>query len=135
MKKVRVVIAKPGLDGHDRGAKVIARALRDAGMEVIYMGLRQTPEQIVAAALQEDADVIGLSILSGAHNHICPEVLKRLKDQGLDDVRVVVGGIIPDRDAEALKQMGIAAVFLPGTPMREIVEFVGAQGRKRVDEG
>ena len=135
MRKIRVVIAKPGLDGHDRGAKVIARALRDAGMEVIYMGLRQTPEQIVAAALQEDADVIGLSILSGAHNHICPEVLRRLKEQGLDDVQVVVGGIIPDRDAQALKQMGIAAVFLPGTPMREIVEFVGAQGRKRADQG
>ena len=134
MRKVRVVIAKPGLDGHDRGAKVIARALRDAGMEVIYMGLRQTPEQIVAAALQEDADVIGLSILSGAHNHICPEVLRRLKEQGLDDVQVVVGGIIPDRDAQALKEMGVAAVFLPGTPMREIVEFVGSQGRKRGDE-
>jgi methylmalonyl-CoA mutase C-terminal domain/subunit len=133
MRKVRVVIAKPGLDGHDRGAKVIARALRDAGMEVIYMGLRQTPEQIVAAALQEDADVIGLSILSGAHNHICPEVLRRLKQQGLDDVQVVVGGIIPDKDVDALKRMGIAAVFLPGTPVREIVEFVGAQGRKRVD--
>jgi methylmalonyl-CoA mutase C-terminal domain/subunit len=133
MRKVRVVIAKPGLDGHDRGAKVIARALRDAGMEVIYMGLRQTPEQIVAAALQEDADVIGLSILSGAHNHICPEVLRRLKEQGLDDVQVVVGGIIPDRDAQALKKMGVAAVFLPGTPMREIVEFVGSQGRKRGD--
>jgi methylmalonyl-CoA mutase C-terminal domain/subunit len=134
MRKVRVVIAKPGLDGHDRGAKVIARALRDAGMEVIYMGLRQTPEQIVAAALQEDADVIGLSILSGAHNHICPEVLRRLKQQGLDDVQVVVGGIIPDKDVDALKRMGIAAVFLPGTPVREIVEFVGAQGRKRVDQ-
>jgi methylmalonyl-CoA mutase C-terminal domain/subunit len=133
MRKVRVVIAKPGLDGHDRGAKVIARALRDAGMEVIYMGLRQTPEQIVAAALQEDADVIGLSILSGAHNHICPEVLRRLREQGLDDVQVVVGGIIPDRDAQALKEMGIAAVFLPGTPMREIVEFVGSQGRNRAD--
>jgi methylmalonyl-CoA mutase C-terminal domain/subunit len=134
MRKVRVVIAKPGLDGHDRGAKVIARALRDAGMEVIYMGLRQTPEQIVAAALQEDADVIGLSILSGAHNHICPEVLRRLKEQGLDDVRLVVGGIIPDRDAQALKDMGVAAVFLPGTPMREIVDFVGSQGRKRADQ-
>ncbi|HEY7443582.1 MAG TPA: cobalamin B12-binding domain-containing protein [Vicinamibacterales bacterium] len=135
MRRVRVVIAKPGLDGHDRGAKVIARALRDAGMEVIYMGLRQTPEQIVAAALQEDADVIGLSILSGAHNHICPEVLRRLREQGLDDVQVVVGGIIPDRDAQALKDMGVAAVFLPGTPMREIVEFVGSQGRKRADQG
>jgi methylmalonyl-CoA mutase C-terminal domain/subunit len=135
MRRVRVVIAKPGLDGHDRGAKVIARALRDAGMEVIYMGLRQTPEQIVAAALQEDADVSGLSILSGAHNHICPEVLRRLREQGLDDVQVVVGGIIPDRDAQALKDMGVAAVFLPGTPMREIVEFVGSQGRKRADQG
>jgi methylmalonyl-CoA mutase C-terminal domain/subunit len=135
MRRVRVVIAKPGLDGHDRGAKVIARALRDAGMEVIYMGLRQTPEQIVAAALQEDADVIGLSILSGAHNHICPEVLRRLREQGLDDVQVVVGGIIPDRDAQALKDMGVAAVFLPGTPMREIVDFVGSQGRKRADQG
>src|SRR5512145_1115535 len=109
MRKVRVVIAKPVLDGHDLGAKVIARALRDAGMEVIYMGLRQTPEQIVAAALQEDADVIGLSILSGAHNHICPEVLRRLKEQGLEDVQVVVGGIIPDKDAQKLKEMGIAA--------------------------
>ncbi|HEY7447218.1 MAG TPA: cobalamin B12-binding domain-containing protein [Vicinamibacterales bacterium] len=135
MRRVRVVIAKPGLDGHDRGAKVIARALRDAGMEVIYMGLRQTPEQIVAAALQEDADVIGLSILSGAHNHICPEVLRRLREQGLEDVQVVVGGIIPDRDAQALKDMGVAAVFLPGTPMREIVDFVGSQGRKRADQG
>jgi methylmalonyl-CoA mutase, C-terminal domain len=134
MRKVRVVIAKPGLDGHDRGAKVIARALRDAGMEVIYMGLRQTPEQIVAAALQEDADVIGLSILSGAHNHICPEVLRRLREQGLDDVQLVVGGIIPDKDAQALKDMGVAAVFLPGTPMREIVDFVGSQGRKRADQ-
>jgi methylmalonyl-CoA mutase, C-terminal domain len=134
MRKVRVVIAKPGLDGHGRGAKVIARALRDAGMEVIYMGLRQTPEQIVAAALQEDADVIGLSILSGAHNHICPEVLRRLREQGLDDVQLVVGGIIPDKDAQALKDMGVAAVFLPGTPMREIVDFVGSQGRKRADQ-
>jgi methylmalonyl-CoA mutase C-terminal domain/subunit len=134
MRKIRVVIAKPGLDGHDRGAKVIARALRDAGMEVIYMGLRQTPEQIVAAALQEDADVIGLSILSGAHNHICPEVLRRLKEQGLEDVQVVVGGIIPDKDAQKLKEMGIAAVFLPGTPMQEIVDFVGSHGRQRADE-
>jgi methylmalonyl-CoA mutase C-terminal domain/subunit len=124
MRKIRVVIAKPGLDGHDRGAKVIARALRDAGMEVIYTGLRQTPEQIVSAALQEDADVIGLSILSGAHNHICPRVMELLREKGLGDVVVVVGGIIPDVDVPRLREMGIAAVFLPGTPMQEIVEFI-----------
>jgi len=134
MRKIRVVIAKPGLDGHDRGAKVIARALRDAGMEVIYTGLRQTPEQIVSAALQEDADVIGLSILSGAHNHICPEVLRLLKEQGLDDVLVVVGGIIPDIDAQRLKEMGVAAVFLPGTPMQDIVGFIDAHGRSRIEQ-
>ena len=134
MRKFRVVIAKPGLDGHDRGAKVIARALRDAGMEVIYTGLRQTPEQIVSAALQEDADVIGLSILSGAHNHICPEVLRLLKEQGLDDVLVVVGGIIPDVDAQKLKAMGIASVFLPGTPMQDIVGFIGTHARSRVEQ-
>ena len=131
MRKIRVVIAKPGLDGHDRGAKVIARALRDAGMEVIYTGLRQTPEQIVSAALQEDADVIGLSILSGAHNYICPEVLRLLREQGLDDVLVVVGGIIPDVDAHKLKDMGIAAVFLPGTLMQDIVGFIDAHARSR----
>jgi methylmalonyl-CoA mutase, C-terminal domain len=131
-RKIRVVIAKPGLDGHDRGAKVIARALRDAGMEVIYTGLRQTPEQIVSAALQEDADVIGLSILSGAHNHICPEVLRLLKEQGLDDVLVVVGGIIPDVDAQKLKEMGIAAVFPPGTPMQQIVGFIDTHARSRI---
>jgi len=134
MRKIRVVIAKPGLDGHDRGAKVIARALRDAGMEVIYTGLRQTPEQIVSAALQEDADVIGLSILSGAHNHICPEVLRLLKEQGLDDVLVVVGGIIPDVDAQKLKEMGIAAVFPPGTPMQEIVGFIDTHARSRIGQ-
>jgi methylmalonyl-CoA mutase C-terminal domain/subunit len=133
-RKIRVVIAKPGLDGHDRGAKVIARALRDAGMEVIYTGLRQTPEQIVSAALQEDADVIGLSILSGAHNHICPEVLRLLREQGLDDVLVVVGGIIPDVDAQKLKEMGIAAVFPPGTPMQGIVEFIDARARSRIGQ-
>lgn len=131
MAKIRVVIAKPGLDGHDRGAKVIARALRDAGMEVIYTGLRQTPAQIVSAALQEDADVIGLSILSGAHNHICPEVVKLLKDQGLDDVLVVVGGIIPDQDLAPLAAIGIRGVFRPGTPMQEIVEFISANVRAR----
>ena len=111
MRKIRVVIAKPGLDGHDRGAKVIARALRDAGMEVIYTGLRQTPEQIVAAALQEDADVIGLSILSGAHMHICPRVMELLKERSLDDVLVVVGGIIPDVDIPKLQDAGVQGHF------------------------
>ena len=131
MSKIRVVIAKPGLDGHDRGAKVIARALRDAGMEVIYTGLRQTPEQVVSAALQEDADVIGLSILSGAHNHICPRVMELLHAQGLDDVLVVVGGIIPDVDIPKLREMGVKGIFLPGTPMQEIVEFIQTNVRTR----
>jgi methylmalonyl-CoA mutase C-terminal domain/subunit len=133
MRKLRVVIAKPGLDGHDRGAKVIARALRDAGMEVIYTGLRQTPEQIVAAALQEDADVIGLSILSGAHMHICPRVIELLKERRLDDVMVVVGGIIPDVDIARLKEAGVAAVFLPGTPMQEIIDFISGHARRRLE--
>jgi methylmalonyl-CoA mutase C-terminal domain/subunit len=132
MKKLRVVIAKPGLDGHDRGAKVIARALRDAGMEVIYTGLRQTPEQIVTAALQEDADVIGLSILSGAHNHIAPRLMELLKARGLDDVMVVIGGIIPDVDIPRLKALGIKGVFLPGTPMQDIIDFINANARARV---
>ena len=131
-QKIRVVIAKPGLDGHDRGAKVIARALRDAGMEVIYTGLRQTPEQIVAAALQEDADVIGLSILSGAHNHIAPRLMDLLKVKGLDDVLVVIGGIIPDLDIPKLKAIGVKGIFLPGTPMQDIVEFINANARARV---
>jgi methylmalonyl-CoA mutase C-terminal domain/subunit len=131
MAKIRVVIAKPGLDGHDRGAKVIARALRDAGMEVIYTGLRQTPVQIVNAALQEDADAIGLSILSGAHNHICPEVVRLLKEKGLDDVLVVVGGIIPDQDVPGLAAIGVKGVFRPGTPMQEIVDFIAANVRSR----
>src|SRR5687767_2535957 len=126
-KKIRVIIAKPGLDGHDRGAKVIARALRDAGMEVIYTGLRQTPEQIVAAALQEDADVIGLSILSGAHNSICPRLMELLREKGLTDVIVVLGGIIPDADLPALTAMGIAAVFRPGTSMQEIIDFIATR--------
>ncbi len=130
-RKIRVVIAKPGLDGHDRGAKVIARALRDAGMEVIYTGLRQTPEMIVSAALQEDADVIGLSILSGAHMHICPKVVSLLKAQGLDDVLVVVGGIIPDQDLPKMHAMGITGVFIPGTPMQAIVDFISANARTR----
>jgi methylmalonyl-CoA mutase, C-terminal domain len=132
-RKMRVVIAKPGLDGHDRGAKVIARALRDAGMEVIYTGLRQTPEQIVSAALQEDADVIGLSILSGAHMHICPRIMELLREKGLTDVIVVVGGIIPDADLPKLEQMGIAGVFQPGSPMQSIVEFIETHGRARVE--
>jgi methylmalonyl-CoA mutase C-terminal domain/subunit len=132
MRKLRVVIAKPGLDGHDRGAKVIARALRDAGMEVIYTGLRQTPEQIVTAALQEDADVIGLSILSGAHNHIAPKLMELLKARGLDDVLVVIGGIIPDVDIPKLKAIGIKGVFLPGTPMQDIIDFIAANARARI---
>jgi methylmalonyl-CoA mutase C-terminal domain/subunit len=123
-KRIRVLIAKPGLDGHDRGAKVVALALRDAGMEVIYTGLRQSPEQIVSAALQEDADVIGLSILSGAHNHICAEVVNLLKSKGLDDVLVVVGGIIPDVDLARLAELGITGVFRPGTPMQQKIYFI-----------
>jgi methylmalonyl-CoA mutase, C-terminal domain len=132
MAKIRVVIAKPGLDGHDRGAKVIARALRDAGMEVIYTGLRQTPEQVVSAALQEDADVIGLSILSGAHNHIAPRLMQLLKEKGLDDVLVVIGGIIPDVDIPKLKEIGVKGIFLPGTPMQEIIDFINTHARARV---
>lgn len=130
-RKIRVVIAKPGLDGHDRGAKVIARALRDAGMEVIYTGLRQTPEQIVTATLQEDADVIGLSILSGAHLHICPRIMELLKEKDLTDVLVVVGGIIPDVDVPKLNEMGVRGVFIPGTPMQQIVDFINANARAR----
>src|SRR6266496_4512112 len=129
LRKLRVVIAKPGLDGHDRGAKVIARALRDAGMEVIYTGLRQTPEQIASAALQEDADVVGLSILSGAHNHIAPRLMELLKAKGLDDVLVVIGGIIPDVDIPKLKEMGVKDMFLPGTSMQDIVDFITANVR------
>jgi methylmalonyl-CoA mutase C-terminal domain/subunit len=128
-QKIRVVIAKPGLDGHDRGAKVIARALRDAGMEVIYTGLRQTPEQIVSAALQEDASVIGLSILSGAHMHICPRVVELLREKRMDDVLVVVGGIIPDADVPKLNEIGIQGIFQPGTPMQEIVDFIAQNAR------
>jgi methylmalonyl-CoA mutase, C-terminal domain len=124
---IRVLVAKPGLDGHDRGAKVIARALRDAGMEVIYTGLRQTPEMIVNAALQEDVSVIGLSILSGAHNAIVPRVMELLREKEMTDVIVIVGGIIPDEDAEALKRLGVAAVFQPGASLDAIVEFIRAQ--------
>jgi methylmalonyl-CoA mutase C-terminal domain/subunit len=122
--KIRVLVAKPGLDGHDRGAKVIARALRDAGMEVIYTGLRQTPEMVVNAALQEDVQVIGLSILSGAHNAIVPRVMDLLKQNKMDDVIVLVGGIIPDQDVDGLKKLGVAGIFQPGTPMDDIVNFI-----------
>ena len=127
VKKIRVVIAKPGLDGHDRGAKIIARALRDAGMEVIYTGLHQTPEQIVETALQEDADAVGISILSGAHMTLVPKILDGLREHGLDDVLVVVGGTIPAEDARELKEQGVAEVFTPGAPTSEIVEFLRAK--------
>ena len=129
---IRVVVAKPGLDGHDRGAKVVARALRDAGMEVIYTGLHQTPEQIVSAALQEDAQAIGLSIHSGAHMTLFPRVLELLREQGADDVILFGGGIIPDQDVTELTEQGVAAIFTPGTPMREITEWVAANVPERV---
>jgi methylmalonyl-CoA mutase C-terminal domain/subunit len=123
--KIRVVIAKPGLDGHDRGAKIIARALRDAGMEVIYTGLHQTPEQIVETAIQEDADAVGISILSGAHMTLVPKILEGLKENGAEDVVIVVGGTIPREDySDELKRQGVAEVFTPGAPMSEIVEFL-----------
>ena len=123
-KKIRVLIAKPGLDGHDRGAKIIARALRDAGMEVIYTGLRQTPEMIASAAVQEDVDVIGLSILSGAHNTLVPQLLDLLRQKGMSEVTVLLGGTIPEADIAALKNAGVAEIFLPGTPTQNIVDFV-----------
>jgi methylmalonyl-CoA mutase C-terminal domain/subunit len=131
-RPIRVLIAKPGLDGHDRGAKVIARALRDAGMEVIYSGLRQSPEQIAAAAIQEDVDVVGLSILSGAHNVLFPEILKLLKEKGGEDIVVLAGGIIPDKDIAALKALGIREIFLPGTSTQSLVEFVRTEAERRV---
>jgi methylmalonyl-CoA mutase C-terminal domain/subunit len=126
-RKIRVLVAKPGLDGHDRGAKVVARALRDAGMEVIYTGLRQTPEMIAEAALQEDVDVVGLSVLSGAHLTLVPKVVDRLKENGLDDVLLVVGGIIPQEDIEPLRQIGVKGVFGPGTSTEDIVAFIREQ--------
>jgi methylmalonyl-CoA mutase, C-terminal domain len=129
---IRVVVAKPGLDGHDRGAKVVARALRDAGMEVIYTGLHQTPEQIVAAVLQEDAQAVGLSIHSGAHLTLFPRVLELLREQGADDVIVFGGGIIPEQDIATLTAQGVAAIFTPGTPMREITDWVAANVPSRV---
>ena len=123
-RKIRVLVAKPGLDGHDRGAKVIARALRDAGMEVIYTGLRQTPEMIAAAALQEDVDAVGISILSGAHNTLCPRIVNLLRDNGMDDTLVLVGGIVPQEDIAALKSNGVSEIFLPGTSTEDIVTFI-----------
>jgi methylmalonyl-CoA mutase C-terminal domain/subunit len=128
---IRVLVAKPGLDGHDRGAKVIARALRDAGMEVIYTGLRQTPEMIVNASIQEDVQCIGLSILSGAHNAIVPRLMALLKERGADDILVVLGGTIPAQDIDFLKQQGVAAIFGPGTPLETTVEFIRAHVKPR----
>lgn len=123
-KRIRVLVAKPGLDGHDRGAKVIAQALRDGGMEVVYTGLRQTPEQIVSAALQEDVDVVGMSILSGAHGTLFPEVVNLLREKGAGDVLVVGGGIIPEEDIPALKEAGVAEIFGPGTPLENVVKYI-----------
>jgi methylmalonyl-CoA mutase C-terminal domain/subunit len=128
-KRIRVLVAKPGLDGHDRGAKIIARALRDAGMEVIYTGLRQTPEQIISAALQEDVDAVGLSILSGAHMHLFPRIMQLKREQKLDDVLIFAGGIIPDQDVPKLKELGIAEIFPPGSSLDEIVIFVKSRIR------
>lgn len=128
-KRIRVLVAKPGLDGHDRGAKVVARALRDAGFEVIYTGLRQTPEQIAEAALQEDVNVVALSLLSGAHNHLFPRVIGLLQEKGINDVLVIGGGVIPDADIPGLKAAGVAEVFTPGTPTSAIVEFINANAK------
>lgn len=124
MRPIRVLVAKPGLDGHDRGAKVIARALRDAGMEVIYTGLRQTPDQIVASAIQEDVDVVAMSILSGAHNHLLPKVVELLKNEDVEDILVIGGGVIPEDDIPFLKEKGIAEIFTPGTPTSVTIEFI-----------
>ena len=131
MKKIRVLVAKPGLDGHDRGAQVVARALRDAGMEVVYTGLRQSPEQIVAAAAQEDVDAIGLSILSGAHLPICRKVIELLKDKGMDSVRVFVGGIIPAQDIPELKALGVSEIFLPGSSTQDMIRVIEAAASLR----
>ena len=130
-EKIRVIVAKPGLDGHDRGAKVIARAFRDAGFEVIYTGLRQTPEQVVNAALQEDADVVGLSVLSGAHMTLCPRIMELMKKERLDDVLVIIGGIIPDQDIPKLKELGVAAVFQPGASTEDIVAYIRQNVRQK----
>jgi methylmalonyl-CoA mutase C-terminal domain/subunit len=128
-RKIRVLVAKPGLDGHDRGAKIIARALRDAGMEVIYTGLRQTPEMIAAAALQEDVDAVGISILSGAHNTLCPRIVNLLRENGMDDTLVLVGGIVPQEDILTLKEQGVSEIFLPGTSTEDIVKFINENVR------
>jgi methylmalonyl-CoA mutase C-terminal domain/subunit len=128
--KIRILIAKPGLDGHDRGAKIICRALRDAGFEVIYTGLRRTPSEIVSAAIQEDVDVLGLSILSGAHNVLFPEIIHLLHEKGGDDIKIVAGGIIPEKDIKPLKDLGIKEVFLPGTPLKSVVDWVEKQTTK-----
>lgn len=133
-EKIRVLIAKPGLDGHDRGAKVICRSLRDAGYEVIYTGLRRTPDEIVSAAIQEDADVLGLSILSGAHNVLFPKIMNLLKEKGVDDITVIVGGIIPDKDVHFLEKIGISKIFLPGSSTKEIVEWIKENVRKDPNE-
>jgi methylmalonyl-CoA mutase C-terminal domain/subunit len=130
-ERIRVLVAKPGLDGHDRGAKIIARAFRDAGFEVVYTGLRQTPEQVVTAALQEDVDVVGLSVLSGAHMTLCPRIMELMKKEKLDDVLVLVGGIIPDQDIPRLKSLGISEVFQPGVSTEEIIGYVRKNVRKR----
>ncbi|MGI8556613.1 MAG: cobalamin B12-binding domain-containing protein [Pyrinomonadaceae bacterium] len=130
-RKIRVLVAKPGLDGHDRGAKVVARALRDAGMEVIYTGLRQTPEMIAAAALQEDVDAVGISILSGAHNTLCPRIIELLRESGMDDTLVFVGGIIPQEDIAGLKEKGVFEVFLPGTSTEDIVKILRENAPQR----
>jgi methylmalonyl-CoA mutase, C-terminal domain len=131
-RKIRVVVAKPGLDGHDRGAKIIARALRDAGMEVIYTGLHQTPEQIVATVIQEDADAVGLSILSGAHMTLVPRILELLREEGVEDVVITLGGTIPAEDIPELKELGVAEIFTPGAPTQDIIEFIqGAVAERR----
>jgi len=130
-RPIRVLVAKPGLDGHDRGAKVIARALREAGMEVIYTGLRQTPEQIVAAAIQEDVDVLAMSILSGAHNHLFPRIVELMKAEGADDVLIIGGGVIPDTDIPGLKAAGISEVFTPGTPTSVTIDYIKENLRKK----
>ncbi len=128
-RKIRVLVAKPGLDGHDRGAKIIARALRDAGMEVIYTGLRQTPEMIATAALQEDVDAVGISILSGAHNTLCPRIVNLLRENGMEDTLVLVGGIVPQEDIITLKEKGVSEIFLPGTSTEDIVKFINENVR------
>ena len=129
--RIRVLVAKPGLDGHDRGAKVIARAFRDAGFEVIYTGLRQTPEQVANAALQEDVDVVGLSVLSGAHMTLCPRIMELMKKEGLDDVLVIIGGIIPDQDIPKLKELGVSEIFQPGASTEDIVAYIKQHVRKK----